>query len=59
MMESSITHLMDHLSDTLQKGPLSTNISKLLHVLQTLMSSKMNIDHTLAGETKHNKGHLL
>ena len=57
--QASITHLMDHLSDTLQKGPLSTNTSKLLHVLQTLMSSEMNIDHTLAGETKHNKGQLL
>ena len=33
---ASITHLMDHLSDTLQKGPLSINTSKLLHVLQNI-----------------------
>ncbi len=55
----SITHLMNHLSDTLQKGPLLANTSKLLHVLQTLTSSEMNIDRTLASETKHNKGQLL
>ena len=57
--QASITHLMNRLSDTLQKGPLSVNTSKLLHVLQTLMSSDMNIDRTLAGETKHDKGQLL
>jgi hypothetical protein len=57
--QASITHLMNRLSDTLQKGPLSVNTSKLLHVLQTLMSSEMNIDCTLAGEIKHDQGQLL
>ncbi|MFZ0446849.1 MAG: hypothetical protein WAM95_19885 [Bacillus sp. (in: firmicutes)] len=57
--QASITHLMNRLSDILQKGPLSVNTSKLLHVLQTLMSSDMNIDRTRASETKHDKGQLL
>ena len=56
---ASITHLMDHLSHHLQKGHLSVNESKLLHVLQTFMSSEMNIDLTMADQSKQVKGQLL
>jgi hypothetical protein len=57
--KASITHLMDGLSNSIEKGPLSVNTSRLLQVLQTLMSSEMNIDRTIAGESKHDKGQLL
>jgi hypothetical protein len=57
--KASITHLIESLSNSLQKGPLSVNTSKLFHVLKTLTSSEWNIDRTIMGETKPDKGQLL
>lgn len=56
---ASITKLMDQLSHNLQKGHLTVNESKLLHVLQTFMSSEMNIDRAMADPSKQVNGQLL